>query len=93
MMTMSNLHSATWVILYDGPEGIVIKDMCVGKSVTNDAENVVSTLVQRLGKRRLFYFDTENFLDELVVCDGHFDSFKIGAPESVRIALHQEGLL
>lgn len=50
------------------------------KSVTNDAEAVVQALVPALGQRRLFYYDTDNVLDELVVLDGAFAGFKPGGP-------------
>ena len=48
-------------------------------SVTNDAERVVEELVQR-GKlppgRRLFYYDSEGQLDEIVVRAGRFAGFR-----------------
>jgi len=53
-------------------------------AVTNNAEDVVEELVKH-GKlpdgRRLFYYDTEGQLDELLVKDGRFDGF-VFAPRS-----------
>jgi hypothetical protein len=45
-------------------------------SVTNDAENVVAALLPFLYGRRLFYFDSEGDLGELVIRDGKFAAFK-----------------
>lgn len=51
------------------------------RSVTNDAENVVDDLAL-LGwlppGRRLFYYDSEGQLDELLVRDGKFAGYKAG---------------
>ena len=47
-------------------------------SVTNDAEGVVELLVKSGfldNNRRLFYYDSENDLDELVIKDGKFVGF------------------
>ena len=50
-------------------------------TVTNGAEAVVDELVQsgiiREGQR-LFYYDSENILDEIVVKQGRFAGFKPG---------------
>lgn len=47
-------------------------------SVTNDAENVVKELVER-GRlpegRRLLYYDSDGYLDELLIKNGEFDGF------------------
>lgn len=70
---------------YHGPSHwIVIKD--VGPwdqhpSVTNDAENVVRDLVAQgylPEGRRLFYFDSDGRLDEILVKDGQFVGFAPG---------------
>lgn len=44
-------------------------------TVTNDAENVVDYLLPLLQGRRLFYFDSEGDLDELLIHDGKFAGF------------------
>lgn len=53
-------------------------------SVTNGAEDVVESLVRSgrlLPGWRLFYYDTEGILDELLVKDGKFAGFKAGGPD------------
>ena len=69
---------------FDGSDPLVIRD--VGPwdqhlTVTNDAESVVEELLcshhLRPGQR-LFYYDTEGQLDELVVKDGKFAGFAPG---------------
>ena len=47
-------------------------------TVTNDAEGVVYELAAQLRGRRLFYYDSENNLDEILVRDGAFDGFAPG---------------
>lgn len=51
-------------------------------TVTNDVEAVVADLVAggdlREGQR-LFYYDSENCLDEIAVVDGKFAGFKPGS--------------
>jgi hypothetical protein len=64
------LETSTHVVIYDrGPWGI-------HSTVTNDAEGVVRQLLPCLNGRRLFYFDSEMELDELVVKDGRFAGFR-----------------
>lgn len=64
---------------------LVIRD--VGRecmSITNDAEAVVEDLVSRgllPAGRRLFYYDSDGQLDELLVEDGRFAGFKAGPRE------------
>lgn len=47
---------------------IVIRDIGSGMTVTNDAEAVVRDLHRNgmLGDRKLFYYDSEDRLDEIV---------------------------
>ncbi len=65
------------------PERLVIRDRNeLGHlSVTNDAEAVVAYLF-RAGTlrdgRRLFYYDTDGNLDELLIKDGKFAGFAPG---------------
>jgi len=47
-------------------------------TVTNDAEGIVDELASRLDGRRLFYYDSEGSLDELLVKDGRFAGFSPG---------------
>jgi len=46
-----------------------------GRSVTNDAENVVEYLYNLYGNRRIFYIDSEGILDELRHNNGNFVGF------------------
>ena len=49
------------------------------KSVTNDVENVVEFLVKNKVLKegqKLFYYDSNKFLDEIIVSQGKFVSFK-----------------
>ena len=69
------------------PNAIVIRDAGHDQgfmSVTNDAENVVATVL-RIAKRlnepptvRIFYYDSGGRLDELCHADGKFTEFKPG---------------
>ena len=57
-------------------------------TVTNAAEEVVTTLLPLLEKRRLFYFDSEGELGELVSRNGVFVGFApcTGIPNAGRKA-------
>lgn len=61
---------------------IVLHDMCNGQqlSVTNGAEYVIENLdhLGLLANRRVFYYDTEGQLDELLVRNGRFAGFAPG---------------
>jgi len=64
---------------------LVIRDTghLVTVSLTNDAENVVADLVANellAPGRRLFYYDSEGQLDEIVVENGKFKGFQAGLP-------------
>jgi hypothetical protein len=54
---------------------IILDNNMGGKSVTNDAENVVEYLYNIYGNRRIFYIDTEGILDELRHNKGEFVGF------------------
>lgn len=60
---------------------LVIRDLNAGRSVTNDAERVVRELWEQgrlFNERRLFYYDSEGSLDELVHDEGTFVRFAPG---------------
>lgn len=68
------MRRASYLIEEDvPPHPLVIRD--VGRhdhqpTVTNDAENVVQSLVEKkrlTSGRRLFYYDSENRLDEILI--------------------------
>jgi len=83
-------RKANYIIVEDDHQrgaALVIKD--VGPwdqhpSVTNDAENVVRSLVAQghlPEGRRLLYYDSDGRLDEILVKDGQFVGFAPG-PEA-----------
>lgn len=45
------------------------------KTITNDAESVVSNFAGTIGNRRIFYYDSDGELTELLVKDGRFAGF------------------
>lgn len=73
----------------DKDEFFIIRDVgyntnCL--SVTNDAENVVTRVVALKSYtpgQRLFYFDSDDNLDELKIKDGKFDGFAPGPRANV----------
>ena len=75
---------AIYAILEDTPgEPLVIKDVGSGmcRSITNDAEWVVSTLIDNgvlTPGRRLLYYDSMGQLDEILIKDGEFAGFAPG---------------
>jgi len=54
---------------------VIIDSNLGGRSVTNDAENVVEYLYGVYGNRRVFYIDSEGVLDELRHKNGVFVGF------------------
>ena len=57
---------------------VLISDQGVGRSVTNDAVNVITTLTEDLGglgARRVIYRDTMGRFDELKHRGGRFEQF------------------
>ena len=54
---------------------VIVDNNLGGRSVTNDAENVVEYLYNVYGNRRFFYIDSEGILDELRHNKGEFVGF------------------
>ena len=54
---------------------VILDNNLGGRSVTNDAENVVEYLYSVYGNRRIFYIDSEGILDELKHKNGNFVGF------------------
>jgi len=54
---------------------VILDNNLGGRSVTNDAENVVEYLYSVYGNRRIFYIDSEDILDELRHNNGNFVGF------------------
>lgn len=72
---------ALYEVVESTPEKVVIRDIGHDRgrpSVTNDAEAVVAELGPKLGSRRLFYFDSQGDLDELLHVGGVFAGFAPG---------------
>jgi len=66
---------------------LVIKDIGpwdIFPTVTNDAENVVKELTPILLGRRLFYFDSDQELGEIMIRNGEFNGFAPG-PETITL--------
>jgi len=81
-----NRH-AHYEVVDDRADALVIRDLGPWDrhmTVTNDAEWVVEQLASRLAGRRLFYYDSDGELDELIVRNGWFAGFAPGAPASLR---------
>lgn len=65
----------------DSVDCVVLRDLGPWnerQTITNDVEAVVTTLARKLGARRLFYFDSMEQLDEIVVRNGQFVAFRRG---------------
>lgn len=72
---------ASYRIEEDTADKLVIRDLGPWDqhpTVTNDAEGVVYELGSQLRGRRLFYYDSENNLDEILVKEGRFAGFAPG---------------
>ncbi len=73
---------ASYVILEDTWDRILIQDRGVGMSITNDAEAVVQDLINKgliHAKKVILYQDTENNVDRLVHDGIKFIAFGRGA--------------
>lgn len=71
----------SYAIEHQNDKCVVIRDTghssgCM--SVTNGAEAVVAELADALGDRKLYYYDSEGSLDELLVQDNRFAGFAPG---------------
>jgi hypothetical protein len=74
---------------------ILIKDLNVGRSITNDAENVVEDVHNRynLKGRILFYIDTTGCVDILEHDDnGKFTQFSFGYDSKEDFDKHKSGI-
>jgi len=81
---------ANFVIVADNHDRLIIKDIGPWNkhfTITNDAEWVVKQLAPQLNGRRLFYIDSENECDEIVVENGIFNGFAPG-PREPKNATH-----
>ena len=77
------MNRARYELVREDREGVLIRDLgpwSKHPTVTNAAEQVVAELLPTLRGRRLYYFDSNGELDELVVRDGRFAGFAPGGP-------------
>ncbi|ELY4881573.1 hypothetical protein ACLI07_23750 (plasmid) [Providencia huaxiensis] len=87
---MSVALKCTFSIPVNNDEFVVLIDKDQGASVTNDANNVISWLVENLdnglGERKVYYRDTTGSYDEMEHEKGVFVSFS-ACPSHVKEAL------
>jgi len=72
---------ANYEIVDQTPKAVLIKDLGPWSrhfTITNDAEGVVLRMSPILKGRRLYYFDSDGDLTELVIENGHFKGFRYG---------------
>lgn len=72
------MRRANYEIVEDSSAQMIIRDLGPWDqflTVTNAAEVVVIELSDQLKGRRLFYYDSDGALDELVVVNGLFAGF------------------
>ena len=78
------MRNASYDIINSSSDHIIIRDIGAYSgymSVTNAAEQVVAELLATLKGRRLFYYDSEGRLDELVIKNNKFSKFRTGGPK------------
>lgn len=75
--------ASNYTITHVAPTAVFLVDNDVGRSVTNDAENVVAAVAASHPNRRIFCKDTMGCWDELVHNNGTFLRFAGIAPVSV----------
>ena len=71
-------RNANFEIVSQADDRLVLCDLGPWSShltITNDAEHVVEAMGPTLRGRRLFYYDSEGELTELLVKDGKFAGF------------------
>lgn len=97
-----NRYLANYTVVEQTPEAVVLRDLGPWDqymTVTNDAEHVVEELVrQRIlqpGAQRLFYYDSEGQLDEIIVNRGRFGGFRpatrLPHPDFADLAIVEDG--
>ena len=72
------MRKANYRIMNQTDKVVTIEDVGPWQTyptITNAAEEVVAELVGHLRGRRLFYYDSDNRLDEILIKDGKFAGF------------------
>ena len=75
------MQNTTYEVLHVSETLILIRDLDQGRTITNDADAVVqnvSASLKGIGRRRLFYRDTDGRFDELVTSAEQFKGFRAG---------------
>ena len=74
---------ANYSVIEDCNEHVILSDVGPWSNfptITNDADAVVKEWVLRLNGRRLYYFDSDNEIAELLIRDNKFAGFGFGGP-------------
>lgn len=77
---------ANYVVIEDEDSYLVIDDIGPWsnfQTVTNAAEEVIKELLPRLNGRRLYYYDSDDEISELMIEAGGFAGFAFGGPADV----------
>ncbi len=75
------MRNANFEVVFreSSPDTLVVRDLgpwSEHRTITNDAERVVEELAEYLPDgRRLFYYDSQNQRDEIIVSHGRFVGF------------------
>lgn len=79
------MRRARYMIVRENDHGVLICDLGPWDqhpTVTNAAEQVVAELLPMIRGRRLYYFDSNGELTELVIRNGRLLSYAPGRPPS-----------
>jgi hypothetical protein len=77
------MRNANYKLVEQTTNHIIIRDLGpwdAFMSVTNAAEQVVGELLAKLNGRKLYYYDSDGSLDELLIKDNKFGGFRSGGP-------------
>ncbi len=81
------MNRANYEIMHSTNQYVLLRDVGPWNkypTITNAAEQVVADLIKWLGSRRLFYYDSEQELTELVIENGRFARFAPGKREVIK---------
>jgi hypothetical protein len=80
---------ARFAMLHSDDRSVTIRDegpWSFHPTITNDAEWVVASMLTIVGKRRLFYVDSDGRLDELLIKNQRFAGFAPGPRDPLEVA-------
>jgi hypothetical protein len=80
---------ARFSMVHSDAQSITIRDegpWTYHPTITNDPEWVVAAMLSLVGKRRLYYVDSDGRLDELLIKKGRFAGFAPGPLDPVEVA-------